>query len=147
MTNYKNNWMSFTVMGLTYTLALGANIQNTIGPGTQIIPLFYKHSLSTAPKSMLDMRDGSVYIVPTNKKILLYGAILYTNAAAGNLTTIYQGDTEDAITSSKAVIANQINIGVTEVLIRATITALKYVTSDPQSQVYNIAVYGIEVDA
>ncbi len=139
MANYKSDSQSITVAGIKIPIPHDA----------VIIDIMYAHLGVTTAKS-LDAHGsaGGVYSVTAGKKLIIMGVKVLADGTGGGTIALSQGDTEDATTSVKFYI----NVGgpnsYVEQFIQTTITAGKFVTSNPSgTQVEHITVIGYEVNA
>ncbi len=106
--------------------------------------ILYLTLVSLSPISLLDISTNAVYVVPTGKTFQTFGFTWAHNATV-NTMAIYEGDSEDAITSLKFSIKGRGVISEELIPMFATFTAGKYVTNDQVLNTsYNIFIYGIE---
>ncbi len=101
---------------------------------------------SNAPDSFRDISNVT-YVVPSGKTFHMVGVRIIIGQATGGSLVIYQGDTEDAITTQKISVTLPSSIGVFEYSILPTFAAGKYITIDPSGTVIeNIECLGYETD-
>ncbi len=101
-------------------------------------------NLMTAPTSLQDAATGALYQVPTGKTFTSTAIII--NSTAGALRwAIFEGDTEDAITSIKMRLWGN-NTGNQTYPLFADFAAGKFITGDAESGafLYSIILLGYE---
>ncbi len=127
------------------TVQVGSNAYNVTVPIDDVVILFYNFALSTTDRSLAD-DDGS-YVVPTGKTFRILAARIIHDSLAGP-GDIYQGDTEDAITSHKWAFNWRTSKVSDEFPVQIDIAAGKYTTFNvTAANIFYVSVYGYLLDA
>ncbi len=137
MPNYKPyGYETFEIQGYTRRLP----------NDTTLKILYYEHNNNAAPFSLFE--SGAVYTVTTGKKFKIIGIYTITNGLNSAHVKLYQGDTQDAITTLKQYFGHPAQSTREEFLSFEEISAGKYVTIDPASTHLEFSfIIGYEVTA
>ncbi len=136
MVNYKNVFVNtFTFQGVARTKAIT----------DKIIILYFDIALGGVEKSLFDSATALVYQVPTGKTFKILGILI--ESAATTTSKIYQGDSQDAITTLKQNFTPTNVAGLFTYAVNIDIAADKYVSYDPiaTNKIYYIQAIGVEV--
>ncbi len=134
MVNYKQ----------TDTITIG-NVTIRIPKGVTIRHLTEQTNGGSGADAMYS--NSAVYQVPANKKFRLLGITIWLGAAGGITFGLYEGATEDAITTLKRTIDSPFS-GViaakSEEFLDVEIAGGKFITVNPGSEVTHITMVGYE---